>query len=190
MDSVPVEWIVNFATFCIAAQEWFYGVLEKIRALWNACKGVFQDKEYVFFEGSPHAYDAALVQTWASGSAVPRWTYNTTQKVFVAWNHVAEKKTYSVPYLSIELLHGDRVGYDLTDYIEKVKVRCGAGERLYPTLPEILAAWSTGSGIVLHPTRHFVRVVTDEGETKLFRLNDYQEMPTPAENPSAEAKED
>lgn len=191
MTNLPIEWMVNLATMCIVAGEWATAAWDTFVALWVACAGVFQEKTYVVFEHDAHPYDAAAVQPWASGSAVPRWRYNATRKEFLAWGDVPETRGYTLPWLSLEVLGGDRVQYDLTDFIEGLRVRCVAEERQYPTLPEVLGVWTTSSGIVLHPTRFTARLITDEGDTKEFTLDGKPCAGATAAEPAAEeAKED
>jgi hypothetical protein len=188
MDFVPTEWIVKIATISIAAYEWSCQAWETLMELWSAFAGVFSEKKYVIFEGNPHAYHLGAVHTWASGSAVPHWLYNQTRKEFVSWDRLENNKTYALPYLSMEIMQGERVQYDLTDYIGELRVRSMSEERVYPTLAEVLAAWTTGSSVVLHPTRYSVRVITDEGDTHEYTLAG--ERILDAEEPASDTKED
>ena len=170
MDFVPTEWIVKLATISIAAYEWSCQAWETLLELWYASVGVFSEKKYVIFEGSPHAYSLGAVHTWATGSAEPKWLYNQTRKEFVAWDRTENNRTYALPYLSMEIMQGERIQYDLTDYIGAIRVRSMAEERVYPTIAELLTAWTTGSYVALHPTRYTVRAITEEGDTHEYTL--------------------
>lgn len=171
MQYIPIAWAVNIATFFIAAGEWSSAILQKLIDMFRACCAVFEDKTYIIFEHDAHPYEAATVQHWASGSAVPRWLYNATRKDFLAWGDSSETKSYALPWLSLEIIGGQQVHYDLTDFIEGIRVRCAGEQRQYPTLPEVLGAWTKSSGIVLHPTRFTARLITEEGDTQGFTLD-------------------
>jgi hypothetical protein len=195
MDFIPTEWIVKLATISIAAYEWSCQAWDTLLELWCGVVGAFSEKKYVIFEGSPHAYKLDAVHTWASGSAEPKWLYNQTRKEFVAWDRLENNKAYSLPYLSMEIMQGERIQYDLTDYIGELRVRSMAEERVYPTRMELLAAWTTGSYVVLHPTRYTVRVITEEGDTHEYTLDgerivDTVEANEVIEEPTSDRKED
>ena len=198
MEFVPTEWIVKFATLSIATYEWSCLAWQKLIEIYSAVAGVFSEKKYIMFEDAPYAYHANQVHTWASASATAKWSYNRTLKEFVSWGDANHTKSYSLPYLSMEIMQGERVQYDLTDYIGGLRVRSSAEERVYPTLAELLAAWTTGSYVVLHPTRYTVRVITEEGDTHEYTLDGEKVVEAAAaaagevaaEEPGDDAKED
>lgn len=193
MQFIPVELTVKLATICLAAQEWSVHALTKLYEMFVACCGVFQDKEYILFEDITQCYNALYVTPWATGSATPKWHYNASKKLFTEWGDMIREKRSALPYLSLELVQGSRVHYDLTEFIEGIRVRNQSDAIIYPTIPEILAAWTASSGIVLHPTRFIARVITEEGDTAEFTLGGARWIPdTSAQEESAatDTKED
>lgn len=177
MEAEAFAWVVKFATLYYAAREAVVNGWEILVELWKACVGVFSDTQFVIFEGVPTcAYNANAVTTWATGSATPAWLVNHTKKEIYAWDTIhtggMETKAHNLPLLSMEVLSGDRVHYDLTDYISSLRVRrlVGSTYTRVPSVPELLAAWSAASQIVLHPTRFTVRVITDMGEVEEYTV--------------------
>jgi len=73
----------------------------------------------------------------------------------------------------MEILEDDKVVYDLTDFLETVKVY-NLDENIMPSVAHILGAWSTHSCIVLDRTRPFtIRMVTDKAETVNTMMDDH-----------------
>lgn len=201
MDSESFEWVVKLITFYYAMRDTAYSAWDTTLALWNACAGVWSDKQYVIFEGIPtFAYPLGNVSVWATGSATPAWMVNHTRKELCKWQweglREVDTKTYPLPLLSMEVLSGSRVHYDLTDYISEIRVRRPVNSRdtSLPTIPELIAAWSAASQIVLHPSRFTVRVITDMGDTESYTLrgeriaDNYESLP--ASDSESESKKD
>jgi hypothetical protein len=177
MDAESFEWVLKLVTLYYAVRDASYRAWDTTLALWNACAGVWSDKQYVIFEGVPTcAYSLRNVSVWATGSATPTWIVNHTRKELCKWDWVGlaetDTKSHSLPLLSMEVLNGSRVHYDLTDYISELRVRRPVESRdtSVPTIPELIAAWSAASQIVLHPSRFTIRVITDMGDTECYTL--------------------
>jgi hypothetical protein len=191
MQYIPVELTVKLATICVAAYEWWVRAMTKLYDIFVACCGVFQDREYILFEEQSHCYNVLHVSPWATGSATPKWHYNAEKKLFTEWGDEISNKKHTLPYLSLEIVHGTRVQYDLTEFIEGVRVRTQTDTKVYPSLPELLAVWTTSSGIVLHPTRFIARVITEEGDTEEFTLDGKRWVPdAPREDAVTDSKDD
>lgn len=130
---------------------------------------------YVFFEGAPHtAYSIHDVVCWATGAAAPEVVYCADSKVFVPWipgglanisTFLSENAGRSLSFLSMEIVDPktDRVIYDLTDFIEEMKVIEIEGLP-GPNINHIIAAWTLSSGIVPDFSKYMVRYVDMNGD--------------------------
>ncbi len=141
---------------------------------------------YVFFEGVSHtAHSIYDVVCWASGSAAPEMLYCADSKVFVPWipgglanisTILSENASKPLSFLSMEIVEPktERVIYDLTDFIEEMRVIELEGLP-GPTINHILAAWTLSSGVVPDYSKYMVRYVDTNGDVY------------PAEAPTEEA---
>ena len=136
-----------------------------------AVKEAFGDQLYIFIEGRAFAYKANKVITSSASSARPSWLYNATEGCFHEWCgslfSTSLKGDYkrTLPFLSLELVEGDRVVYDLTDFIEKLVVYTEEASDLYPSLEQVIAAWSTSSHILVDEGRHRIRMMDTSAQT-------------------------
>ena len=142
--------------------------------LLNALYSVFSPETYIFFDRVSHAYPALKVNPYASTSAIPMWTYNSDTHEFFEWPMVASSQAGDqLPLLSMEIVEDGRAAYDLTDFIETVRVYNACGEVCAPYISHIISAWSLSSGIVLDPYKNFVvHLITNEGDNQTHSLND------------------
>lgn len=125
---------------------------------------------FIFFDQVDMPYPERLVNVSAALSAEPAWRYSTDTYTFVEWaihNTPQQGHSVSLPYLSMEIVANDSVQYDLSDYIEKVKIYCADSEKVsYPCLSSIIGAWMLHSGVVLNPKKTMiVRIIDDSGNT-------------------------
>lgn len=174
MEVSATELIVKCMSWYVATCEAATNAWTTLVALWTACTGVFSDQKYVLFDGIPScAYPLSHVSTWATGSAIPMWMYNASLREFWKWEDVGcpNAKARTLPFLSMEIVHGSRVHYDLTEYISSLRLKGTEPRGPSPTIPELLAAWSTTSQIILHPTRFTVRIITEMGDTETYTVN-------------------
>lgn len=165
-------------------------VVEYTKQLYEKCVKAFSPENYLFFDTNTAVYPEHLVDTSANLSATPQWTYSKDTTVFRLWG---EEKLVPVtlPYLSLEVLFDDEVQYDVTDYIEKLKVyTADSSDGPFPSLMTVLAAWSLHSGVVLDNNRAIIyRIITDSGETVEVRQYEESEV-TEDEELQAESTEE
>jgi hypothetical protein len=132
-----------------------------VKKLYRGVKDTFAPKVYYLFECLPAPYLTNSVNISASSSAVPDWYYLADTNTFVEWEHaeslsnLMRVNSLQLPVLSMEIVEGDAVVYDLTEFIENVKIHT-LGDEFFPSVAHILGAWSISSGIVLDTTRGFL----------------------------------
>lgn len=152
---------------------------------------------YVFFENIMHPYNASCLNISHPESALPDWYYKPHENVFLQWTFSAKMNSPFLrlrsTILSMEILENERVVFDLTDFLEKMKIY----GRFMPSVEHIIGAWYISSGIVLDTTTPYVvRHITENAETVLTPLQYVQPAPAapvaPAseEAPASDAKED
>jgi len=143
------------------------------KSVYECVLDAFSTKIYVLFEDIMTPYLVSRVNVAASSSAVPQWYYLPEKNAFVQWElgqpveslMMNAQEVRSLSVLSMEIHHEESVVYDLTDFLEGVRVyRSSPG--VEPSVAHILGAWSTSSGIVLDRKREFiVSMVADSGNT-------------------------
>ena len=134
---------------------------------WKAFEESVGSKQYFFYERNPAPYFYLSVNESGKGSAVPQWLYDTNTKTFTEFAEQQGGVTKPLPILSLEIMHKDKVLYDLTDFIEMLRVNSSDGE-LAPSIAHLLGAWSMHSGIVLDPERGFeVQMIDSAANTIL-----------------------
>jgi len=147
--------------------------IEYSTSMYGSIVEAFSTKMYVLFEGILSPYLVSRVNVAASSSAVPQWYYIPDAKAFVQWELGPPVETLMInaqqirplSILSMEIHDGDRVVYDLTDFLEGVRV-FRTVPAVEPSVAHILGAWSTHSGIVLDRKREFiVSMVANSGNT-------------------------
>jgi hypothetical protein len=143
----------------------------------------FNQTYYVFYDGYYAPYLYSKTNSWATGSAKATLFYNYDTNVFFPYTLSSRMlDTYlmsnarSLPILSLDIIDSDeKVHYDLTDYIEKMKfiqVENSSG----PSLAQIVATWTLASHIVLDSTRFSVRYINDYGDTIITGLDDMSDV--------------
>jgi hypothetical protein len=142
--------------------------------LLNALYTLFNPETYIFFDRVSHAYPALKVNPYASTSAIPMWTYNSDTHEFFEWPMVASSQAGDqLPLLSMEIVEDGNIAYDLTDFIETIRVYNACGEVCAPYICHIIGAWTLSSGIVLDPYKNFtVHLITNDGDSQRVNLND------------------
>jgi hypothetical protein len=159
--------------------------------LFNAIHGVFSSETYIFFDKVTHAYPALKVNPYASTSAIPMWTYNSDTHEFFEWPMVASSQAGDqLPLLSMEIAEDGNIVYDLTDFIETVRVYNACGKVCAPYISHIIGAWTLSSGIVLDPSKNFVvHLITNDGDGHTLGLNDVTVSYTEEEEQGQEQEE-
>jgi hypothetical protein len=149
------------------------------KKLYKGMKDTFSPKVYYLFECLPVPYLTSSVNISASSSAVPDWYYLSESNTFVEWEHATPLSTLTqvnslqLPILSMESIEDDAVVYDLTEFIDNLKIHT-LGDEFFPSVAHILGAWSISSGIVLDTTRGFiVRMIDTQANTIETEPNNY-----------------
>jgi len=147
-----------------------------------ALKSIYTPESYIFFDGIAHPFLEKSVNVTSLKSAVPSWRYIADQYQFFEWgvdgptNVKDSVASYSLPILSMEILDDNEVIYDLTEYIENIRVYKSTSEVHSPCIEHILGAWTLYSKRVLNPNRGFyLRYINTEAETILLSLYVTQE---------------
>ena len=143
--------------------------------IYDVVHDLYYPKTYLFFSKNGFPYECNIVNTDASSCAVPKWMYIPENWQFIEWGyaHIADLTlSHSLPILSMEIVQGDTVLYDLTDFIEKVRVYNDSIVDASPCMYHIVGAWSISSGIVLDPaTGYTVRIINTNAETVIIPAN-------------------
>ena len=138
---------------------------KSVNKFYCAVSAALEPAVFVFFDKIPHPYLRNLLNPEASTSAKPLWRYTADTHTFVAWNGGA---VVSMPIFSMEVVEDGKMVYDLTDFLETVRVY---GESETPSVAHIVQAWSLSSGIVLNPARKFfIRYINEEADTVVMPL--------------------
>lgn len=176
MEFLPAGWV-------LFAIRW-YGYLSEVASkgvdlgteILSAVTGVFQPRFYVLFGSRAGIYPVNTVNTTATRGATPTWIYCPTEHLLCEWAgdvnssvHTLYRIINPLPILSLELVDTEakRVEYDLTDFVEKVRVQTtrrlddSVGSEV--SVSDILDIWSVHSSIVPSSTLK-VRVMTTSAE--------------------------
>lgn len=147
-----------------------------------ALKSIYTPESYIFFDGMAHPFLEKRVNVTSLKSAVPQWRYIADQYQFFEWgsdgptNIENSVTSYSLPILSMEILDGNEVVYDLTEYINNIRVYKSTDGGYSPCIEHILGAWTLYSERVLNPNRNFyVRYIDNDAETILLSIYGIQE---------------
>jgi hypothetical protein len=140
------------------------------KKIFQAVYGVFVPESFIFFKGIAYPYPEAGINTATSVSATPLWRYLPETKEFFSWGPEASfadlVTSHTLPVLSMDIYEGKKLVYDLTDFIEKIRVYDHRIVGMSPCIAHILSAWTVSSGVVLDPSRPFkVHYITDEADT-------------------------
>ena len=145
---------------------WAVGMYNIVTKLTDVCRNnasrvrraistITEPREYIFFHTNPAPYLRTNVNADASGSIKPMWIYNADTRVFYKYDgddYII--KPVPLPVLSLEILYENKVVYDLTEFLETVRV--AAYDANSPSVQHLLGAWSLSSGIVLDINRGFI----------------------------------
>jgi hypothetical protein len=157
-------------------------VVDYVKSSYTKIVSAFHADNYLFFDTYDTVYPEHLVNLSANLSATPTWVYSKDTCVFRLCRD-ERLVPISMPYLSLEIVLNGKVMYDMTDYIEKLKVyTTDMSDAPTPSLIDILTAWSLHSGVVLDNKKAIIyRIITDSGETIEFRQNEESDVTEDAE---------
>lgn len=149
------------------------------RKICKAVESIRTPETYLFLHGLETPCLEKNVNVYSTSIAKPLWRYIPENHQFLQWQPNGTTTvqnaagSHPLPVLSIEILDGDRVLYDLSDFIELVRVYNSGEEVDSPTLAHIYNAWTLSSHLVLDPTRDFkVRFLTEMAETFVVSLTE------------------
>jgi len=136
---------------------------------------------YILFENIMHPYIASRMTLNLAASAIPEWYYKPDENILLQWTFPARMNTTHSPFsrfrntiLSMEILENDKVVFDLTDFLEKMKIY----GTFMPSVEHIIGAWYISSGIVLDTTSPYVvRHITENADTIITPLQYVQPVP-------------
>lgn len=191
MEFLPAGWV-------LFAIRW-YGILSDVASkgielgteVLTAVTGVFQPRFYVLFGSRSGIYPINMVNTTATRGATPAWIYSPNDHLLCEWAgdvnssvHTLYRIINPLPILSIELVDTEakRVEYDLTDFIEKVRVQTTRhldnSVSHNVSIADIVDIWSVHSSIVPSSTLK-ARVMTATAEqvtTDIFDARPLSEL--------------
>jgi hypothetical protein len=171
----PVLWCLSlynlYSSFCTRISNFFKKVITAVKRIYTA-------EHYIFLHNIDYPFLNTEIELVDEYSAKPEWKYVADQYQFFEWypegNTTVENSfsSHSLPMLSMEILDGDTMLYDLTDFIENIRVYNSTPNNHTPSIKQIIAAWSLHSKVVLNPTRNFsVQYINENAETVLEEFN-------------------
>jgi hypothetical protein len=153
-------------------------VVETVESFWNKLTDILielsQPKFYGFFKGSTYPYLLRMAHLYATGSAKLEHVFSFDDRCFFPYIENDEfaierpnERPTSFPLLSLELFDPteNKVHYDLTDFVESVKVIHVKGSPS-PSIAHILAAWQLISRVIVDTTRFKARYINNDGDSQ------------------------
>ena len=133
----------------------------------NVCK--FIEKGYTAYQiaFSPRIYlfCKGYLQPILYNNRIPghqhRLLYDADRSLFYTEIYANYKK-YSLPILSIEIIHEENVVADLTNFIEEIRF-VNAGST--PSITDIVMLWATLTNNYVNPKKHTVRYIDAIGDS-------------------------
>jgi len=150
-------------------------VVEYTKRMYAKFLNAFSPENYLFFDINDTVYPEHLVNLSANLSATPVWTYSKDTTTFRLYGEKGRLVPLTLPYLSLEIVLDGEVLYDITEYIENLKVyTTDTSDGPFPSLVSVLSAWSLHSGVILDNNKAIVyRIITDSGDT--LEVRQYEE---------------
>ena len=192
LNYIPVEWVMWGLSILRTVGYWVSTARDVATRAYDALHREFTSAPaYLFFDATNpcNVYSLEKAVTYASAFAKPQWVWEPRDRNFFEWSGSKEmalehtEVRRPLPLLSLEVLDKDTqvVQYDLTDFIEGISVYTQSRAKAFPSMSQIIGAWSLGSGIVLDPHRFVVRYITkyavtaevaiETGETNAYQLD-------------------
>jgi hypothetical protein len=153
----------RFSSFCTNAKR-------TIRKIYDAVCVAVSPSYYIFFNGVEHP--CTNIDLHAPGSAQPLWLYSPEINTFYEWPmHETDAVVFKqLPILSLEILDGEDILHDLSDFVASIQVHVRGEDEFYPSLSHIVNAWSLNSKIILDP-RLKGRMIDTEANILEVELN-------------------
>ena len=149
---------------------WFLSLYNTLMSFFNAVAhlykkihtAIYENNTYIFFKDIGYPVPENLTNIESSKSALPQWKYVADQYQFFEWYPGGNTtvlncaSSNSLPMLSMEILDGDEVIYDLSDFIASVRVYNSTAAAPTPSIGHVVAAWMLDAGTILNPSRNFI----------------------------------
>lgn len=150
----------------------------------HAMIGVFVPAMFYLFKNTAGAYRVEDYSPWATGSTRPEWVYHAGNKTWYPWTgHLNDTlnpptfHTHPLPVLSLEIVEGSAAHYDLTDFLEPMRVgQLGDVLLQTPSIGQLVNVWATSSRIVVDRERFRARLIDSEGNVVETILNDWRDL--------------
>jgi hypothetical protein len=160
--------------------------------------GVFVPKIYYMFRNVTGGYHIEEYIPWATGSARPEWVFHSGNSTWYPWTgHIHDTlnsptfHTHPLPILSLEIVDGERAHYDLTDFLEPMRIgQLGDVLLQTPSVAHLVSAWSISSRVVVDRERFRARIIDSEGNTVETILNDWRDLREVLEGGAEEGAEE
>ena len=146
------NWLSSLCTTTTRTVQRFYDSVVK----------VFSPNIYTFFRDVEFPYPSSSISFQTHGSAYPAWLYSSDTFTFTEWPE--GDTTSKLPVLSMEVVDGEEVLYDLTEFVNEINVVREEDSTSFPSVGQILNAWTLSSKIVLDPKLR-VTMITATAET-------------------------
>jgi hypothetical protein len=131
---------------------------------YTAYQIAFAPKVYVFCKG----YSQPVLYNNMIPLCQQHLFYDTDKSLFYTQLY-SDYKKYSLPILSIEIIHNDNVVADLTNFIEEMRfVNVGST----PSITNIIMLWATVTNNYLNPETHRVRYIDAVGDSFEYGLTE------------------
>lgn len=133
----------------------------------------FSPKTYIYFEeiATPYLQHTVTLQP---SCAAPQWSYSEEKQVFTEWGYSSDAFPKALPILSMTIVDQDTVLYDISDFVERIRVT-HSNRNTFPSVAHILGAWSLSSGIVLNTTKsYFAKMITISAETVTVPITSHE----------------
>lgn len=158
--------------------------LSTIGEMIHAMIGVFVPDMFYLFKNTAGAYKVEDYSPWATGSTRPEWVYNTSNKTWYPWTgHLNDTlnpptfHTHPLPVLSLEIVEGSAAHYDLTDFLEPMRVgQLGDVLLQTPSVGQLVNVWATSSRVVVDRERFRARLIDSDGNVVETILNDWRDL--------------
>lgn len=200
---LPPAWTLWLLGTFNVLYDWSSFLGAKSSQLWTAVSSVFRPQYYYVFDDRSAFYPLKRGQAWATGAQVPSWIYCADTRTFCQWRGTLALtlQMFEVPMypgrplqdvLSLELVDGETVHYDLTDFLEGVRIIKASTSDEDPLVAHLVEAWSVSSAIIPDTKRFRARLMNTMAQTttttirflgpaaEVFAEEEEEEAPAPA----------
>jgi len=144
-----------------------------VSTIYKAVLTAFEPSYWIFFKSKLYPVPLQQISFSAQGSMMPEWTFDATSLRFAPLIQGEHPTTtfamaqgrLRIPILSMNIMSKNRTLYDLTDFVESLRISYVKGlHNATPTIAQLLGAWSINSGAVLDWSQGlFVTLINQNG---------------------------